>query len=109
MKLCKYLAYSVCVLLVFTACVTPAKSIQSTFVNESVVQNFSETTSQKEREDVLNMIRENPYITAKKVAERANISLSGANYRMRMLKKEGKICFEGKGGKGKWVVIENDL
>ena len=64
---------------------------------------------QKEREDVLNMIRENPYITAKKVAERANISLSGANYRMRMLKKEGKICFEGKGGKGKWVVIENDL
>ena len=63
----------------------------------------------KEREDVLNMIRENPYITAKKVAERANISLSGANYRMRMLKKEGKICFEGKGGKGKWVVIENDL
>ena len=53
MKLCKYLAYSVCVLLVFTACVTPAKSIQSTFVNESAVQNFSETTSQKEREDVV--------------------------------------------------------
>lgn len=64
---------------------------------------------QKEREDILNMIRDNPYITAKKVAERANISLSGANYRMRMLKKEGKICFEGKGGKGKWVVIEHDL
>ncbi|MEI3219411.1 MAG: hypothetical protein V8S08_07125 [Lachnoclostridium sp.] len=31
---------------------------------------------QKEREDILNMIRDNPYITAKKVAERANVGFS---------------------------------
>ncbi|MEI3219408.1 MAG: hypothetical protein V8S08_07110 [Lachnoclostridium sp.] len=64
---------------------------------------------QKEREDILNMIRDNPYITAKKVAERANIQSVWCKLQYEDVKKEGKICFEGKGGKGKWVVIEHDL
>lgn len=60
----------------------------------------------KEREAVRELMKKTPDITAKKIAEELGISLSGANYRIRVLKKEGKIRFDGKGGKGKWEVIQ---
>ncbi len=59
---------------------------------------------QEEREAVIEMIRENPAVTAKEIAEKMNISLSGANYRLRALKREGKIRFAGRGGKGVWEI-----
>lgn len=59
---------------------------------------------QEEREAVIEMIRENPAVTAKEIAEKMNISLSGANYRLRALKREGKIRFAGSGGKGVWEI-----
>ena len=62
---------------------------------------------QEERNVVLDMMRQNPYITAKMIAKELGISLSGANYRIKALKREGKIYFNGKGGHGKWVVLED--
>lgn len=59
----------------------------------------------EERETIVEMMRENPRITAKKIAEELQISLSGANYRINVLKKEGKVRFNGKGGKGEWEIL----
>lgn len=58
------------------------------------------------REEIVEMMRGNPRITAKEIAKRQGISLSGANYRIRILKKEGKISFCGKGGRGEWIVCQ---
>ncbi len=57
------------------------------------------------REAVVEMMRENPRITARMIADRLGISLSGANYQIRALKKEGRVRFNGKGGKGAWEVL----
>ena len=52
------------------------------------------------------MMRADPQITAKGIAEKLEISLSGANYKIKALKKEGRIYFQGKGGRGRWMVLD---
>ncbi len=59
----------------------------------------------EEREIIVDMMRENPRITAGMIAKELRISLSGANYRIRALKKEGRIRFNGSGGKGEWEIL----
>ncbi len=59
----------------------------------------------KERERVVDMIRDNPKITAKMIAARSGCSLSGANYKLKALKREGRIKFVGRGGKGEWKIL----
>lgn len=61
----------------------------------------------EEREIIVDMMRENPRITARMIAEKLHISLSGANYRIRALKREGRIRFIGNGGKGVWEIISS--
>lgn len=61
----------------------------------------------EERNVVIDMMKENPYTTAKMIAERLGISLSGANYKIKALKRDGRIYFDGKGGHGKWVILED--
>lgn len=60
-----------------------------------------------DRNVIVEMILEKPTITAKEIAEELGCSLSGANYKLRKLKEEGIIYFEGKGGKGHWAVKKN--
>lgn len=67
--------------------------------------NYNEK-KKDDREQVVDMIRENPNITAKMIAARLGCSLSGANYKLKALKKEGRIRFAGKGGKGKWEILK---
>lgn len=58
------------------------------------------------REVVVDLIRENPRITGKMIAKEIGCSLSGANYKLKVLKKEGRIRFNGAGGKGCWEILE---
>lgn len=67
--------------------------------------NYNEKKKEN-REQVVDMIRENPNITAKMIAARLGCSLSGANYKLKALKKEGRIRFAGKGGKGEWKILK---
>lgn len=62
---------------------------------------------QLERERIIEYMREKPNITAKEIAEKENISLSTANYRIKKLRQDGRIHFDGSGGKGKWCISEN--
>lgn len=57
-----------------------------------------------ERERIIAYMRENPSITAKEIAEIEHISLTAANYRIRKLRQQGRIYFNGSGGHGKWTV-----
>jgi len=61
-----------------------------------------------EREGIVDLMRADPKITARKIAGELGISLSGANYRIRALKKEGRIRFHGSGGKGEWETLDMD-
>lgn len=58
------------------------------------------------REEIVEMIREKPTITAKEIAGRLECSLSGAQYKLKVLSKNGRIRFNGKGGKGCWEILE---
>lgn len=60
-----------------------------------------------ERNRIIKYMKENPSITAKEIAEIEQISLSAANYRIKKLRQQGRICFEGRGGHGKWAVSES--
>ena len=53
-------------------------------------------------------MRANPKITAKMIATELNLSISGANYQIRALKRDGRIWFDGKGGHGKWRIEEKE-
>lgn len=61
-----------------------------------------------ERERIVKYMHENPYITAREIAAKENISLSGVNYRIKKLKREKRIYFDGRGGHGKWVVVKKE-
>ena len=61
---------------------------------------------QEEREKILILMRENPEITARQIAEIQKVSMSAVNYRIRILKKENRVRFCGKGGKGHWEVLD---
>lgn len=58
------------------------------------------------RDQVIELIRETPTITAKAIAREMGCSLSGAQYKLKVLKDEGRIRFNGKGGKGTWEIIK---
>ena len=61
-----------------------------------------------EREIIIEMMRAEPRITAKGIAEKLGISLSGANYKIKALKKEGRFYIQGKGGRGQWMVLDDN-
>lgn len=97
-----------------------AKEISSSKISPSIEEHDSRITvcygnafnypeqKKKDREIIVNLVKENPEITAKQIAEKLDISLSCVNYRIKALKKEGKIHFIGAGGRGRWEVKGTD-
>ena len=61
---------------------------------------------QEEREQIVQILSNNPNITAKEMAVLLGCSLSGINYKLKVLKKEGRIRFIGRGGHGAWYVLK---
>lgn len=62
----------------------------------------------EERNIIVEMMRENPKITAKEIAQKINLSLSGVNYRIKVLRETGKIKYNGRGGHGIWQICEDE-
>lgn len=60
------------------------------------------------RNEVIELMRDNPKITVKMIGEKLNLSVAGVSYRIKVLKENGKIRYEGKGGKGEWVICEDE-
>lgn len=59
---------------------------------------------QEGRENIVEMLQNNPQITARQMADKSGDSLSGVNYKIRVLKREGRIRFNG--NRGKWEVLK---
>lgn len=60
----------------------------------------------KQRQYIIRRMEEESDITAKQLAKELEISLSSCLYRINMLKREGVIRFDGKGGHGSWKVLK---
>lgn len=61
-----------------------------------------------ERERIVAYMRENPSVTAKEIAEMEHVSLTTANYRIKKLRQQGRIYYDGRGGRGVWAVCERE-
>lgn len=60
----------------------------------------------EDREKIVSLMKENSKITAKQIAKQLEISLSKTNYQINVLKKEKRIFFDGKGGRGEWKILK---
>lgn len=74
--------------------------IQNVFDNKASMRD--------EKQKILRRMKQKPDITAKQLAKELGISLSACVYRIRSLKGEGAVKFEGKGGHGCWVVLKEE-
>ncbi|MDE5824281.1 MAG: hypothetical protein K2H91_06310 [Lachnospiraceae bacterium] len=57
-----------------------------------------------EKNEIISMMKSNPKITAKVIAQAKQCALSRINRRIAELKKEGKIQYSTPNGKGHWIV-----
>ncbi|BDF33776.1 hypothetical protein CE91St62_18420 [Lachnospiraceae bacterium] len=64
---------------------------------------------ESERERIVAYMRENPSVTAKEIAEMEHVSLTTVNYRIKKLRQQGRIYFDGRGGRGQWAVCEREV
>lgn len=73
------------------------------------VESGSRFDPQKRKQEeygrILELMRENPRITAKEIADGWGKSLPWVNYKLRVLKKAKRIQFIGSGGRGRWEVL----
>ncbi len=64
---------------------------------------------ERKKEHLLELLQENPTITSKALAAQLEISFSTARRWIDDLRKQGIVYFDGRGGKGKWVVNGESL
>ena len=64
---------------------------------------------QAEKNSIISLMKENPEITAKQIASATGMGISAVEYKIRSLKKEGKIKYQGSGGKGTWIVRKKNI
>ena len=68
---------------------------------------FNPRKQQRENlQTVVDMMKEHPQITARQIADKLDISTSGVQQRIAKLKRENRVRFIGKGGKGHWEVLD---
>lgn len=60
----------------------------------------------EEREQIVQLLKENPYFKAKDVARELDYGLSKAHYRMKVLQEDGRIQYQREGKSGYWVVLK---
>jgi len=59
----------------------------------------------KLREIILELLANDPYLSATKIAVKLNITRDGVRYHLQILKKNKRIKFIGKPQSGKWKVL----
>lgn len=66
---------------------------------------FSYAKQKKDkRECLIALIRENPKSTIKMLADKMEVSVSGISYMIKVLKKDGRLSYSTKNGKGYWII-----
>lgn len=80
------------------------KSTQKTV--EKTVEKITQKITQKTTQKIIELIKENPFITRKELAEKLDISEEGVKYHLKILKEKNKIKRIGPDKGGHWEIIE---
>lgn len=64
---------------------------------------------EEEKERILDLMYENPRITARKIAGEMGVNLSLVLRRIRALKEEGRIYYSVPNGRGEWIVVDRNM
>ena len=76
--------------------------------NGSTTQETTTKTTTKttmKQEEIIKIIAENPYISAKEMAEKLNLTVDGARYHLAKMRKAGLIRYEGSTKLGQWLIM----
>ena len=73
---------------------------------EEATPKTTPKTTLKSRDAILELIRENPGITKKELAEKTGLTLDGVKYHVRKLAKRGSLFWTGPSKGGHWQVLE---
>ena len=83
------------------------KSLKSSLIGGTNQETTQETNITKSVPDkMVDLMKAEPNITAKQIAERLNISFDGVRYHIKNLRANGRIKREGSTKSGKWIVIK---
>lgn len=61
-------------------------------------------TDTEKADKIIEIMREQPAVTVKKIAEQIGLSISGVRYHVNKLKKDGIVEHIGSSKKGRWVI-----
>ena len=73
-----------------------------TFKRKSVIPEIREKTREKTREKILALIKKNPQITTKEIADRIGLSAKGVEWNLKKLKDENILRRVGGRKEGRW-------
>lgn len=76
------------------------------FVREGFYDFSGSTTGETTREKLIGVIRDNPTITASKLAEMTGLTEDGVRYHLKKLRNAGILTREGSTKRGKWIVLQ---
>ena len=83
------------------------KSFKGSIIVGTTQETTQETNITKPVPDkMMDLMKVEPNITAKQIAERLNISFDGVRYHIKNLRANGRIKREGSTKSGKWIVIK---
>ena len=77
-----------------------------TFKRKTPIPETREKTGEKTREKIIQLIRENPRITTKALAEKTGLTAKGVEWNLKSLKDEKKLRRVGGRKEGNWEILE---
>ena len=77
-----------------------------TFKRKTPIPETREKTGEKTREKINQLIRENPPITTKALAEKTGLTAKGVEWNLKSLKDEKKLRRVGGRKEGNWEILE---
>jgi len=89
----------------FTVSFSRVKATEKT--TQKTTQEIEKTTQKTTQEMILSLIKTNPAITRKGVAEKTGLTPDGVKYHLDKLREQGVIRHVGATKKGYWEVMEN--
>jgi ATP-dependent DNA helicase RecG len=81
--------------------------LSSTYIAE-IAGEAQSTSSVPTQERILVLLRENPRLTQRALADRLGMTADGIKYHLRKLRETGRIRNVGPTKKGRWEVLENE-
>ena len=81
-------------------------------VNKEFLKEFNSSNDEKtttkttmKQEEIIKIIAENPYISAKEMTEKLKLTVDGVRYHLTKMRKAGLIRYEGSTKLGQWVIM----